>query len=181
MTISAAFRFTPGQVEKIAQLLKQSNPKFLAAVRSNWAKAAQEFIGFIVRTQMTGRPGLRRQSSILSKSWFDATKEVQGDVTSRIFTETKYARIHQYGGVVKIPPRTQVLEFRRSKRGDVRFAKKDASQKTTLSQKRFSQKASIGEHVIKIPKRLHVVEEFKTGKGLRLYVQAVKEALKEFK
>lgn len=76
-------------------------------------------------------------------------KRINGRQTARgvvIGVKLSYAAIHQFGGTIRQPARTQTLNFKvNSRTGESRFAKK--------SKANFQQQARRGESSIKIPAR----------------------------
>ncbi len=121
---------------------------------------------------MSGRPGLKRKSGALARSWYPLIGRREGnDLSAQILTDSPYAATHQTGKVIHRRARTQMnVEFKTGKRGIHRFAKEGKG--TTKKH------VSIGEYSIRIPKRLHVTESF-ADHGLKLYIQDVREAMKE--
>lgn len=112
------------QLQNLPQRFKQ---RFLELVRTGWFKAGQQFIGMIQREQLSGRTGivsfgkeggLNVRTGNLRRSWWTSSNLEGGDVTSIVYTDVRYARIHQYGGTItqnggrriNIPKRLYVLE-----------------------------------------------------------------------
>jgi hypothetical protein len=158
--------------QKLGRLLKEKGPEFVSLVERKWVKSSFEFIKFITLTQMSGRPGLKRKSGALARSWYPLVGRREGnDLSARVITDSPYAKIHQDGGTIHRKARTQMnVEFKTSKRGIHRFAKEGKG--TTKKH------VSVGEYTITIPKRLHVKEAF-DDEGLGLYIQDVRDAMKE--
>lgn len=168
---------------QIRALFERKDAKFLRLVKSAWNRAGLLFIAETVKTQMSGRVspnyGLNVQHGQLRRSWYPLTEITGHDVSARIQTDSKYARIHQYGGIVKHPARERLLTFRRTRKG-VKFAKNRQVTKAGRVSKVFHKVVRAGSYEIKIPKRLYVLESFKTN-GLRLYVSELRQALQIFK
>ncbi|WP_038906873.1 phage virion morphogenesis protein [Dickeya oryzae] len=98
----------------------------------------------------------REGGKILQKSGRLATSinEYSDNDSATVGTNVVYARIHQEGGTINIPARSQQAYYRQHKDGSVgnRFVKKSKSN--------FSQWNTIGEYKIKITARpfLHLTE-----------------------
>lgn len=130
------------------------------------------FISDIQRNQMTGRKGgiyLNVDTGNLRRSWFPETKFQVGEITTRAWTDVKYAAIHQYGGTIKRQSRQAILSFRRGRGGFVKPSKAQFQQKVTLS---------AGE--ARIPKRLFILEQFDREMPER-YKKACLKVLEGFK
>ena len=172
---------------KLRKALTERNVAFLKEVRARWAKASEEFIGLIQRTQMAGRPGLNVRTGLLRKRWDEDTAIENFDVTTRLYSGVRYSRIHEYGGTIKIPARKQLLSMqtRRTKyglfgmkAGGNRFVKTPKAVATAGKSRNVRQKlATIGAHTITIPQRLHVRDAWRK-EGQQLLVTALSEAMK---
>jgi hypothetical protein len=177
----AAVLFSWGgkDVAALREVIKRRDAMFLEALRKGWQRAGLGFIGFIVKNQMRGRPGLRVGHGQLWNSWVPVTT-VQAtakefDATSRIGTDVKYARIHQYGGTIR-PKRGRFLYVPTSDAGRANHRLGGNPTREGLQYGR--------DYVLKrsvhIPKRLHVLETYKV-EGLALYVRELQRALNAFK
>ena len=99
----------------------------------------------------------RRGGKILQKSGRLAASITQYSTNDEatVGTNVKYARIHQEGGEISIPARSQKAYYRQNKDGSVgnRFVKKSRSN--------FEQWNTIGAYKIKMPARpfLHLTED----------------------
>jgi hypothetical protein len=168
---------------EIRALFTRKDARFLRLVQSAWQRAGMFFIGKIVKEQMSGRVqpnfGLNVQHGQLRRSWYPLTEIQNHDVRTRIQTDSPYARPHQYGATIKHPARARVLTFRKTRKGN-RFAKDKKVTHAGRIRKLTQKVVSVGSYEIKIPKRLYVIEEFKSS-GLKLYISEVREALNIFK
>jgi hypothetical protein len=164
--------FFKSDSKKLESLLKKKGPELIAIIERKWVKSSFEFIKYITVSQMSGRPGLKRKSGALARSWYPLVGRREGnDLAARVITDSPYAKIHQNGGVIQRRARPQMnVEFKTSKRGIHRFAKEGKGN--------TKKHVSIGEYSIRIPKRLHVTESFE-DQGLKIYIHDVREAMKE--
>ncbi|WP_140918357.1 phage virion morphogenesis protein [Limnobaculum xujianqingii] len=99
-----------------------------------------------------GRPkwlGIKRDGKVLQdKGRLAASNTAFSDNDNAVVgTNSKYAAIHHFGGVIKKKARTQSLYFKQNKDGSVgrRFVRKSKSN--------FSQTANIGAHQVTMPAR----------------------------
>ena len=99
---------------------------------------------------MSGRPYLRTVTAALKRSWFVTTNFVKNGISSTLKTRSKYAAIHQFGGVIK------------------------AKNKPHLHFKIGSQ--WIKKKSVKIPKRLKLFEAFRKD-GPKILKKTVLNAL----
>lgn len=109
------------------------------------------FSGKIQKEQMSGRPGLKTQTGNLKRSWVVRAQQKKF-FQVLLFTRAIYARIHQYGGVIKAKSQPPYLKFK-------------------IKNKWFQKKS------VKIPKRLNVFEDFKRS-GKRMIKERVKLAMR---
>lgn len=174
---------------EIRGLFARKDSRFLRLVQSAWQRAGAYFIADIVKNQMSGRVsknyGLNVIHGQLRRSWYPLSEITNHDITSRIQTDSPYARVHQYGSpsrevpAIMHPARERLLTFRRTRKG-VRFARNANVTNAGRVRKLFHKVVHTGAYQIKIPKRLYVIEAFKTN-GLRLYVTELRQALQIFK
>ena len=80
-----------------------------------------DFIRRFTRARLSGRPGLYRQTGTLAGRWFpDVSGEKLGDLAWIIYTDVRYAKVHEgkppgtpytwttvLGNTVRMPPRLQ--------------------------------------------------------------------------
>lgn len=169
------------ELKRIAQLIGERNARFLSMLQKGFQRAGQFFIAKIQEEQMTGRPGLNVRTGNLRRSWWPLTYSEGDDLIGKVFTDVKYARIHQTGGDIAIPARERTLHFKKTKRG-TRFASESSAIPSTagkICKNYFTRIVEGKAHVIHIPKRLRILEDFQES-GLKMYAGAVVEAYKEF-
>lgn len=144
------------------------------------------FEGKIVAEQMNGRPGLMRDSGELARSWFVEVTAPEPNFTVTLATRIKYARIHQFGGVIT-PKKGRFLAIPLNKR-----ARETAPR--DMSGLRFIPGRQPGSAVlmdggtpmyalktkVTIPKRLNVLEDFQKS-GRAILRKQVADAFKELK
>lgn len=141
-------------ISKVSFSLEKLDRQVGEAMARGLISGMREFESTNLRKQMTGRPGLKRQSGNLVESWsirpmLGGSKSKSSGV--RLGTRAKYARIHQYGGTIKHPGGTPYIIA--GTPPSPRFLRKDGSYPKNV---RFTQ-----AHEITIPKRLHLIEDFK--------------------
>jgi phage gpG-like protein len=169
------------QLKQIADLIGQRNARFFSMLQKGFQRAGQYFIAKIQEEQMTGRPGLKARTGNLRRSWWPLTYQNGDDLVSKVFTDVKYARIHQTGGDINIPARERTLHFKKTKRG-TRFSSESSATPSTagkIHKNYFTRVVQGKAHVIHIPKRLRVLEDFQES-GLKMYAGAIVESFKEF-
>lgn len=168
---------------EIRNLFRKGDTRFLREVKRAWQRAGMFFISDIVKNQMSGRVapnyGLNIVHGQLRRSWYPFTEIQSGDVVSKIQTDSPYARPHQYGSTIMHPARQRILTFRRTRSG-VRFTKDKLVTSAGKRRNQFQKSVTTGAYEIKIPKRLYIIERFKT-EGLRLYVTELRQALQMYK
>lgn len=161
-------------LEKLKKQLPTLVPKLVAEV----SRQTLFFVSDIQRNQMSGRRGgvyLNVDTGNLRRSWFARTHVDGKGIATRAFTNVPYARIHQYGGVIRRQARTQILSFRKG-----RFVSPSA-RAFSRAQGQYQQKANIGEGVTRIPKRLFIEEEFDRQMPVRYEKAVLKTILGAFK
>jgi len=143
-------------IKDFNKALENKNSRFGKASRRAIVQGMRFFEGKIIAEQMTGRPGLKTQTGQLRNSWQVKTEE-KGAVgfSVSLGTSVIYARIHQFGGVIK-PKIKEFLVFKIA--GKLIMTKR-----------------------VTIPKRLRILEDFeKSGKQI-IRRELVDAARKEFK
>lgn len=176
MTVAVRFGWSAQDVNWLHAMVKSKDLRFFKLVVSAWNRAGLYFIGHIVKTQMRGRPGLKVGTGALGNSWYPLTEQRPSshDVVGRILTNSKYARIHQYGGKI-VPRRAKALRFTVSERVYASSLKTKQSREVRSAR---SEKTVLAKSV-KIPKRLHVLESFRDD-GLKIYARELREAMQTF-
>lgn len=86
-------------IEEIIRLFKNGSEAVLNIVNNAVLEGLDYFGGAMVKEQMTGRPGLRRQTGTLARSWktYAKSKGIEGFIGA-LGTEVTYARVHQGEG-----------------------------------------------------------------------------------
>lgn len=147
---------------KVAAGLKRRSRRLQADLKVNMQQAGEAFIGDIVSNQMSGRPGLRRQTGNLAKSWFQkVTGTLETDIVLTIGTRTKYAAPHEFGEQ-RVPAHSVRAHVRRQ------FGK---LRKVAAHRRKA--------HVRKFPKRLRVRARW-VSRGLRMFRRAILRAYRVF-
>ena len=155
--------------------------KVLSSARKGMVKGFELFKGKIIREQMSGRSGnsLGRISGFLSRSWYIKSWDVGTDTRVKLATEAKYARIHQFGGVIKpksgralaVPIHDDAKGHLPSEFNDLVFIKRNGRPPLLIQswvggsmgggRRRGGMKIMyVLMPSVKIPKRLHVYEDF---------------------
>ena len=124
------------------------------------------FQGMIERTQMSGRPGLKTQTANLKRSAKLERRITGRDSVVKLGWYAKYAMAHQNGMTIQHPGGTPYIV---TKNGAV-FMKKDGSYPPQV---KFTK-----PHPIKIPKRLHVFEQFRAS-GREIILRATADLLRK--
>lgn len=173
----------------VTRLLREKNKRFIAKANIAMRQGMQAFESKIIKEQMTGRPGLRRQTGTLARSW--SVRNVSRgpeDYGVLLATSVKYARIHQYGGTIK--PKTAgalTVPISRSARGA--FARSFGNLFIARTRKGAVLARSKGRGLeamyalkksVRIPKRLHVIEDFMKG-GKALIMGQILKTARSFK
>ena len=135
---------------RIADKIEQNIPQLQTALIKGMRQGMLAYENKMVREQMTGRPGLKRQTGTLARSWHVRVRRIGNtDARARLATSTKYAKIHQYGGTIR-PNKKKYLRFK------------------------FPDGHWITVRSVKIPKRLRVIEDFKKS-GLPMMRKKMRE------
>jgi len=171
------------------------------ALKKGMSAGAWRFVGHIQKRQMTGRPGLipHHSTAGLRGSWHASIIKDSGmDYGVKIATRSKYAAIHQFGGVIKAKgggalaiPISPAAKRAASPRdfNDLVFINrpghppllirghagrkygKDGARKGGRMEIMYVLKKSV-----RIPKRLHVLESFKS-EGFQVIRRAMWQAI----
>lgn len=175
---------------ELEQALRRRSKDAHAQVKRAVVHGMEKFSGHIQKTQMSGRPGLKTRTGALKDSWFIRTMTSTGTLISRLATTSKYAKIHQTGGVIK-PKNAKYLTIPLTKEAAKRKARSFSklvlfkSKKGNLILARLTpkRKSIRPQYVLKksvnMPKRLHVFEAFKTI-GKRMLALELRKAIKFF-
>jgi len=83
-------------IEEVIRLFKNGSETLLNIVNNAVLEGLDYFGGAMIKEQMTGRPGLRRPTGNLARSWksYPKSKGIEGFIGAW-GTEVTYARIHQ--------------------------------------------------------------------------------------
>ncbi len=164
--------FTKVQVDALFRHIKKGADNFLKSVSKKWQKIGHEEIGWIVKNEMSGRPGIRRKSGSAARALQPYT-EIQGvNVVHRWIAggpAAKYLPVHQYGATITakgggmLAFNVPITEFNINKKGNV------------STRKAFK---TIMVKSVYVPKRLHIVERFEVP-GNQLRINAVLLAMEE--
>lgn len=134
----------------VVAALKAKKKWALEAGMNGMERGMRLYSAHIQKTQMSGRPGLNVQTGNLRRSWHVKRLPSMG---VRLATSAIYARIHQYGGVIRARSKPFLVfhipgvGWRRKKE-------------------------------VRIPKRLNVVEELHTV-GRKFIVQQMTLAIRQ--
>lgn len=144
------------QKNNIRGLLKKIDLKKSIALKAlgvGMVKGMREFEARIIKTQISGRPGLIPHSGAagLHGSFFIKDKGREENKVVTLASRSKYIRIHQFGGVIKAK-HSPYLVFR-------------------IGSRIYMKKS------VTIPKRLHIYEDFR-GAGRKLVIQQMLLELK---
>lgn len=164
--------FTKIQVDQLFRSIQKGGDGFLKSIAKKWQQIGHEEIGWIVKNEMSGRPGIRRKSGNAARALQPFT-EIKGvNVIHRWFAggpAAKYLPVHQYGAKIvakgggMLAFQVPITEFHYTKKGDVRTKK---AFKTIITKSVY------------VPKRLHILERFENP-GNQLRINAVLLAMEE--
>ena len=102
--------------EDVSALFAKLPEVMQTAVATDLQLQSLYWIGGAQRTQMTGRPGLNVQTGKLRRDWFAKTGVVNGILTVRLWSTTKYLPVHEGvapgapGGIIR-PKTAKFLRF----------------------------------------------------------------------
>jgi len=153
-------------IDNIIKRLKKKKLNIAKVMVSGINHGMNLFKSKILKEQMTSRPGLKRPTGNLARSWRIIKKHLGKDYSVKLATDTKYAAIHQYGGTIRHPGGTPYVIIKN--KGAV-FMKKDGNYPPNTRYTRA--------HNITIPKRLHIFEEFQKS-GNDIIIRAIQQKLK---
>lgn len=128
-------RLNEQQVKQVRNLIRTKKKEAAKSLRDGIVEGMRLFEGQIIKKQMTGRPGLKRRTGNLARSWFIKEKKGLRTYAIALGTRTVYARIHQFGGIIRAK-REKFLTFK------------------------IGKKQWVKKKEVKIPKRLWILEEF---------------------
>jgi len=137
-----------GNWEKVAAALGLRVDRMWHAATTGAVLGMRQFSGFIQKTQMSGRPGLKAPTGTLKRSWHVKVDGSGGDTVVTLGTSTRYAIAHELGMTIKHPG----------------------------THNGFGRGIAIPPHDIKMPKRLHVTDAYHT-QGRRMVVRKIGSAI----
>ena len=117
--------------------------------------------------------GLRNVSGSLNRSWHIKSGRTGSGFVVKLATDSKYARIHQYGGTIQHPGGTPYITLP-DKSGEWRFIPLSANKQysaSVMNRIKFTK-----PHAIKIPKRLYLIERFRSRGNTIIMREIVKAA-----
>lgn len=137
--------------------------ELVSAAELGLRKGMEQFKKEIIRDQMTGRRyadfGLNVRHGTLRRSWQITQRGDDSNYIVKLATDTKYARIHQYGGTIKHPGGTPY--WMRPENGSFIFTPLSKGKLAAGNYGRLESRIRFTKpHDIKMPKRLHIIEEF---------------------
>ena len=104
-------------VEKVVAVLGEKQGKVVAGIKSQVTSLAITIQGYVKNSKLTGQVLHVRTDRLRRSITFKVTAE--GTLVSGVVgTNVVYARIHEFGGVIKRKARTQILRFRTNKNGN---------------------------------------------------------------
>lgn len=164
--------FTKVQADEVFKHIKEGADNFTKSVAKKWQKIGHEEIGWIIKNEMSGRPGIKRRSGNAARALNPVT-EIEGvNVIHRWIAggpAAKYLPVHQFGATITakgggmLAFQVPITEFSVNKKGNVSTKK---SFKTIMCKSVY------------IPKRLHILERFEAP-GNQLRINAVLLAMEE--
>ncbi|KKN47003.1 hypothetical protein LCGC14_0667430 [marine sediment metagenome] len=82
--------------------VKEMPKKMYAGMKIAFRKVGDIFLEKLVMSRLSGRPGLKRTTGTLARSFKRAVfgSNIR-DLNMIVFTDSKYARIHEHGGKIK--------------------------------------------------------------------------------
>jgi phage gpG-like protein len=185
--VSASFKLL--DPSKVAAQLKKNITAFIPAIQKGMKQGAMQWIGKETKAQMSGRPGLMRQTGTLARSWFVNTVGWGHTFAVKVATNTKYAKIHQTGGVIKPTsgrylaiPLNNVAKTRKPRDFDDAFfiASKRGNRLIVRRSGKGLQTLYLLKESVKIPKRLYIYERWQSTAweymNPRIYANIMKDA-----
>jgi hypothetical protein len=169
--------------KKVAAALRRNSRVLQKQLRVHMKQAGEAFVGDIVSHQMTGRPGLRRRTGHLIKSWFQRVAGTLGtDMVLTVATRSKYAKPHELGKA-QIRGHGVKAHFRRTRAGYTKTGRKRRF-KTIGAGLKSGGLVRVRMHTRKphtkiFPVRLHIRSRWRS-RGLRLFTRGVLRAYREF-
>lgn len=153
-------------VETSLYAMAAKSRELMAAAELGLRKGMEQFKTEVIRDQMTGRRyadfGLNVKTGTLRRSWRIAPRAEGTDYIVKLANDSKYARIHQYGGTIKHPGGTPY--WMRPEAGMWIFTPLSLGKLAAGGYGRLETRIKFTKpHDIRMPKRLHVMEEFQAS------------------
>jgi hypothetical protein len=195
-----------GNFDAVKRKIALTKQQIINATKAGMRNGMHEINQTQVRTQMRGRPGLNMRhggGAGLSGSWF--VREIHGisDSVYRLATRSKYAAVHQYGDggkvfakkskmlAIPISPQAQGKSPRDfhdlimiSRPGHppllVRQYRKGGAARTAGAERQIVREdiMFVLKRSVKIPKRLHLLEHFRS-QGRQIILQNILRQMKK--
>lgn len=165
---------TKVQINTLFKILKEGSDGFLKSVAKKWQIIGHEEIGWIVKNEMSGRPGIKRVSGNAARALTPKTTIEGVNVKHEWIAggpAAKYLWIHQYGKTI-LPKAGAYLTFQ------IKAGVYASSLKTKQVKKVKTLTNWVKVKSVTIPKRLHILERFENP-GHELRIKAVVEAMEE--
>ena len=134
------------------EAINEYQKKLVSAAQQAMVTGMREFEALEIKTEMSGRPGLKRQSGSLAQGWHIKTEGEGLNYTATMANSpgTWYAIVHQNGATIR-PKKGPYLHYK----VDGQFRK---------------------SREVTIPKRLHIPENFETS-GKEIIMKHLKVAV----
>jgi phage gpG-like protein len=128
------------QFQSLAQHFRGISAASYAAVRREMQGIGVALVGYIRREKLSGQV-LQSRSGMLKRSITAVTTEAGQVVSTEVgvfpASRVPYARIQEYGGVVRIPPyEGKIMRFH-AKSGDLVFTRSRAAYTVTLPERSY--------------------------------------------
>jgi len=178
-------------INQVLNKIKITQKQLFKRAQLGMIKGMREFETDIITKQMSGRQGnsgLDVGTGALRRSWHITSFGERSSFTVRLGTSSKYARIHQYGGIIK-PKKSKYLAIplRKEARGksprefdDLHIRKVRGKDKFVLIKKRARKAHYVLQRSVEMPKRLRILERFRT-KGWQLIDRQVVRSVTQVK
>lgn len=170
-------------VESSLYAMATKSRELMAAAELGLRKGMEQFKAEVIRDQMTGRRyadfGLNVGHGTLRRSWKTKTYEYGDEYIVKLANDSKYAAIHQYGGTITpksagaltVPVHSSAKGHYAREFPDLKFIPRQGkppllvriTDKGTKNSKARFDIMYVLMKSVRIPKRLHVIEEFQAS------------------
>ena len=170
--------------QKLMDSLRGKVKNFNARARQGLYVGMEAFKGTIQRDQMSGRKfadfGLKAPTGTLRRSWRVSKRQYgEYDFVVKLATDTKYARIHQYGGVIRHPGGTPY--WMRPTGMTFTFCPLSKGKLANGGYDKIASRVRLTKpHNIRMPKRLYIMEEYRTT-GVDIIMASIHRHVAGFK